>query len=117
MKRAFLLLSFLTLTVMLAAAQAMPASNFASPSNQAATAATQGESTASDLRGCLSGSNGNYTLVDHQGKAHRVTGDNHMLWDDEGHEVDMTGSLGADNTFHETQVMDIDSRCWNFSMK
>ncbi len=117
MKSAFLLLSLLALAAMLAAAQAMPASHFAPPSNQAATAATQADSTSNDLRGCLQGSNGNYTLVDHQGKAHRVAGDNHLLWDDEGHEVDMTGSYGAAHTFHETQVMDIDSRCWNFSMK
>ena len=117
MKSAFLLLSLLALAAMLAAAQAMPASHFAPPSNQAATAATQADSTTNDLRGCLQGSSGNYTLLDHQGKAHRVTGDNHLLWDDEGHEVDITGATAPPCTFHETSVMDIDSRCWNFSMK
>ena len=111
MKSAFLLLSLLALAATMAAAQAAPQPVSTS------TSISQNSAKANDLRGCLQGSKGNYALVDHQGKAHRVTGDNHLLWDDEGHEVDMTGSYGANNTFHETQVMDIDSRCWNFSMK
>ena len=111
MKSAFLLLSLLALAATMAAAQAAPQPVSTS------TSTSQNSAKATDLRGCLAGSNGNYTLVDHQGKAHRLTGDNHLLWDDEGHEVDITGSYGANNTFHETQIMDIDSRCWNFSMK
>ena len=120
MKRAVLLLSLLSLAATLAAAQAAShsSSSFASPSNQVSTAASQSLSTAAenDLRGCLQGSKGNYTLLDHQGKTHKVTGDNHMLWDDSGHEVDMTGTMGGGNSFHETEITDIASRCWNFHL-
>jgi hypothetical protein len=67
------------------------------------------------LRGCLSGTHGNYTLLDHSGKSHKVTGNNARLWDETGHEVDLTGKVGAGGTFQETELTDIASRCWNFN--
>jgi len=112
MKHAVLLLSFLCLSAILAAAQT-PQKSFASPSGKQGSETSQ-SSPDNDLRGCLTGTQGNYTLVDHQGKAHKVTGDNHLLWEDTGHEVDMTGNPGSNHTFQETQVLDIASRCWNF---
>ncbi len=113
MKTAILLLSMLTLAATIAAAQTMTHSNYASSSaNQAATA---GQS--ADLRGCLSGSKGHYTLLDHQGKSHQVVGDNRELWDDVGHEVDLTGKPNSGNAFQETGITDIASRCWNFKLK
>lgn len=120
MKGTILLLSLLLLVVAMAAAQAAPRSNFAPPSGAQSAAAGHATSTSgNDLRGCLSGTKGDYTLTDHQGKQHRVVGDNHVLWDDVGHEVDMTGTMGTgknSNAFQETEITDIAMRCWNFSL-
>ena len=119
MKSAALLLCLLSFSVMVAA-QAVPHSNYAPPSGaQASATASQNPSTpaSSDLRGCLSGSKGNYTLIDHWGKSHKVTGDNHALWEEVGHEVDMSGKMEAANTFQETGITDIAARCWNFGLK
>ena len=113
MKTAVLLLSMLTLAATMAVAQAAPHSNYAASSANQGSAMT---SQSSDLRGCLSGTKGNYTLLDHQGKGHKVTGDNHELWDEVGHEVDLTGKASTGNTFHETEITDIASRCWNFKL-
>jgi len=116
MKRAVLFLSLLLLAAAFAVAQTATHSNFAPTSgNQASTNHTP-SAPANDLRGCLEGSKGDYELVDHQGKAHKVTGDNHLLRDEVGHEVDMTGKPGSGNAFQETSLMDIDSRCWNFHL-
>ncbi|MGB8768808.1 MAG: hypothetical protein WCC92_04285 [Candidatus Korobacteraceae bacterium] len=113
MKTAVLLLSMLTLAATMAVAQMAPHSNYASTSGDHSSATT---SQSNDLRGCLSGTKGNYTLLDHQGKTHKVTGDNHELWDEVGHEVDLTGKPNSGNTFQETEITDIDSRCWNFKL-
>ncbi len=119
MKTSVLLLSLVSFAAIQVAAQAAPHSNFASPSSNqnSATASQSSASPDNDLRGCLSGSKDNYTLVDHQNKAHKVTGDNHLLRDDVGHEVDITGKAGAHNVFEEAEISDIASRCWNFSLK
>jgi hypothetical protein len=120
MKTAIALLWLLFLTAAMAAAQTAPHSNFASASGAQSAAATEHSSSTTssdDLRGCLSGKKGDYTLTDHQGEQHRVVGDNHLLWDDVGHEVDLTGKPANNGTFQETQIMNIDSRCWNFSLK
>jgi hypothetical protein len=118
MKRAALLLVSLSLATVMSVAQATTHSNFAPTfGNQTSatprhTASEQG----TDLRGCLIGAKDEYQLVDHQGKAHNVTGDKQLLSDEVGHEVDMTGRLRSGDTFHETALTDIASRCWNFSM-
>ncbi len=114
MKTAILLLSMLTLAATIATAQTTTHSNYASSSGNQAAATT---SQSGDLRGCLSGSQGNYTLLDHQGKSHKVVGDNRELWDDVGHEVDLTGKPNSGNAFQETEITDIASRCWNFKLK
>ncbi|MGB7556638.1 MAG: hypothetical protein WBM04_19890 [Candidatus Korobacteraceae bacterium] len=114
MKTAILLLSMLTLAATIAAAQTTTHSNYAPTSGNQAVASTD---QSGDLRGCLSGSKGNYTLLDHQGKSHQVVGDNRELWDDVGHEVDLTGKPNSGNAFQETGITDIASRCWNFKLK
>jgi len=121
MKKAVLLLSSLLLAATMATAQAAPHSNFAAaPGSQSSAMAGRAASPLGDsLRGCLSGSKGNYTLTDHQGKQHGVVGDNHALWDETGHEVYLTGKPGsanAANTFQESGITDIASRCWNFTL-
>jgi hypothetical protein len=114
MKRAVLLLSVLTLVAAVAVAQAAaPHLNYAPASpNQASSMTSQ----SNDLRGCLNGTKGSYTLLDHQGKSHQVTGDNHLLWDETGHEVDLTGKASSGNAFQATEIIDIASRCWNFKL-
>lgn len=117
MNRAVLLLS-LSLLATMAVAQSAPQSSFAPPSAQSSPAASQSQSSPGDeLRGCISGKKGDYTLTDHEGKQHRIVGDNHLLWDEVGHEVDVTGTpSGKSNTFKETEITDIASRCWNFKL-
>jgi hypothetical protein len=113
MKSAVLLLSMLTLAAAMAVAQMAPHSSYApSSGNQVSSTTSQ----SNDLRGCLSGTKGNYTLLDHQGKSHKVTGDNHELWDEVGHEVDLTGKSNSGKTFQETEITDIAPRCWNFKL-
>ncbi len=117
MNRAVLLLSLL-LPATMAVAQSATQSNFAPPSPQSSPTASQSQSSPSDeLRGCISGKKGDYTLTDHQGKQHRIVGDDHLLWDEVGHEVEVTGTPnGKANTFKETEITDIASRCWNFKL-
>src|SRR5579859_5624676 len=45
------------------------------------------------IEGCLSGSNGNYTLTDKNGTAYQLSGDTSKLADHVGHEVKITGTL------------------------
>ena len=119
MKAAVLLLSLLSFLAIQCLAQQASRSSFAPPApNQNSASATQSSPAHNnnDLRGCLSGSKGNYSLLDHQGKSHKVTGDSHVLWDDVGHEVDLTGKMGAHGDFQETSATDIASRCWNFKL-
>jgi hypothetical protein len=118
MKTGLLLLWLLMMVAAMASAQTASHSSFASPSGNQ-NMATSGHTSApsdNDLRGCLSGSKGNYTLLDHNGKTHKVTGDDHALWNETGHEVDLTGKVTSGNTFQETEITDIASRCWNFHL-
>ena len=118
MCRVVLLLSLLVLAAAMTAAQAAPHSSFSPPSGTQSSAATSHSPSASgsELRKCLSGKKGDYTLTDHQGKQHRIVGDGHVLWDEVGHEVDLTGKLSSGMAFQETGVTDIASRCWNFTL-
>jgi hypothetical protein len=118
MKSTILSLALLSMWTVLASAQSTSPSNPTLASvHQSPTVASQPTSASNhDLRGCLEGTKGNYTLVDHQNKTHKVTGNDHLLWDDVGHEVDMTGNVGAGDVFQETKVTDIASRCWNFHL-
>ena len=118
MKKVVLFLSVLLLAATMTMAQAAPQSHFAPPGNQTSAMPSHNASAGSDsLRGCLTGSKGNYTLTDHQGKQHKVAGDSQQLWDNVGHEVDLAGTANASNTFKESQITDIASRCWNFTLK
>jgi len=44
------------------------------------------------VEGCLSGSNGNFTLTDKQGNSYQLTGDTAKLSEHVGHEIKVTGS-------------------------
>jgi hypothetical protein len=62
--------------------------NSASPS-QSASASSAGETT---VQGCLSGSNGSYTISDKSGTTYQLTGDTAKLSEHVGHEVKVTGT-------------------------
>ncbi len=47
------------------------------------------------VEGCLSGSNGNYTLTDKNGNSYQLTGDTAKLSEHVGHEVKVMGSSSA----------------------
>ncbi|HZQ95322.1 MAG TPA: DUF5818 domain-containing protein [Candidatus Sulfotelmatobacter sp.] len=47
------------------------------------------------VSGCLSGSNGSYTLTDKHGMSYQLTGDTAKLAEHVGHEVKVTGTASA----------------------
>lgn len=47
------------------------------------------------VTGCLSGSNGNFTLTDKHGRSYQLTGDTAKLSEHVGHEVRVTGTPSA----------------------
>lgn len=59
------------------------------PSSQASSASSTGQTT---VEGCLSGSNGNFTLTDKSGTSYQLSGDTAQLSDHVGHDVQITGS-------------------------
>lgn len=61
-------------------------------SGQNAQTSTGGEKT---VTGCLSGSNGSYTLTDKHGMSYQLTGDTAKLSEHVGHEVRITGTASA----------------------
>ncbi|HEV2398307.1 MAG TPA: hypothetical protein VGS27_15300 [Candidatus Sulfotelmatobacter sp.] len=70
-------------------------------SGQDATMAGSGHQTRTNaggqmtVEGCLSGSNGNYTLSDKNGTTYQLTGDTAKLSEHVGHEVKITGTSGS----------------------
>jgi outer membrane biogenesis lipoprotein LolB len=103
MKRIFLLLASALLTGAVVLAQDMGGNSAASQSSQSNSAAgaaqyqnpdvTTKSSTMSPsvIRGCLSGSSGNYTLTDQNGMQYQVTGDDATLRSMVGREVEISG--------------------------
>jgi hypothetical protein len=47
------------------------------------------------IQGCLSQSNGNYTLTDSSGTAYQVTGETAKLQNHVGHTIQVTGTTGS----------------------
>jgi hypothetical protein len=100
--RHVLLLSVVLLGVSWAAAQSpstspTPANPAQTDSGQMAGTQTSASSTGSQntVEGCLSGSDGKYTLTDKTGTAYTLTGDTSKLAEHVGHEVKITGSTGS----------------------
>ena len=50
------------------------------------------------VEGCLSGSNGNFTITDKNGTSYQLTGDSAKLSEHVGHEVKVTGTSGSAGT-------------------
>jgi len=88
MKRIFLLLGLSMLAGAMALAQDAPTS---SPSKQNGQTRTQSSSRSTNIiRGCLSGSTGNYTVTDRNGMQYTVNGDDATLRSMVGREVEVT---------------------------
>jgi hypothetical protein len=93
MRKMFMLVSVFLLGLTWALAQD---ATQASPSAGSASAQTSGQSNSAagekTVTGCLSGSNGNFTLTDKHGRSYQLTGDTAKLAEHVGHEVKVTGS-------------------------
>jgi hypothetical protein len=85
MRQIFLLLSVLVLGLSWAVAQD-------STSGQTSPTGAGGQMT---VEGCLSGSNGNFTLTDKNGMSYQLTGDTAKLTEHVGHEIKVTGTSGS----------------------
>ena len=85
MRQIFLLLSVLLLGLSWAVAQD-------GTSGQTSQTGAGGQMT---VEGCLSGSNGNFTLTDKNGTSYQLSGDTAKLTEHVGHEVKVTGTSGS----------------------
>ena len=89
--RYLMLLSVLLLGVSWAVAQNDSVGS--SPQASASQTASGGSTT---VQGCLSGTDGSYTLTDKDGKTYQLTGDTSKLSEHIGHEIRVTGDMGSD---------------------
>ena len=89
MRQIFLILSIVLLGLTWAVAQ--------DQSGAASSRAGQSAGSQMTVEGCLSGSNGNFTITDKNGTSYQLTGDTAKLSEHVGHEVKITGmpSSGA----------------------
>jgi hypothetical protein len=122
MRRLSLLASVLLLGVSWAVAQ-----DSTTPSQTSSQAsASQSDSTGTGthtVEGCLSGTNGKYTLTDDQGKSYDLSGDTSKLANHIGHEVKITGtvdssasstsSMGSGQTLQVASMKHVSKTCKN----
>jgi hypothetical protein len=98
MRQIFLLVSILLLGLTWAIAQDSASSPSASPGQSSASSGQMSRSSSggeTTVQGCLSGSNGSYTLSDKNGNTYQLTGDTAKLSQHVGHEVRITGTTGS----------------------
>lgn len=93
MRHIILLVSVLLLGLSWALAQTTASQTSPSTSSgQSSNTSAGGEKT---VQGCLSGSNGSYTLTDKHGTSYELTGDTAKLSEHVGHEVRITGTSNS----------------------
>lgn len=98
MKKMFLVLS-LFLCAAYVAAQTSPSQSTNPTSSQSNPTSSQSTSDhQTKVRGCLSGSNGNYTLTEKSGKAVQLSGDTSKLTEHVGHTVEISGTESSPTT-------------------
>ncbi len=92
MNRIFLLVGSGILATTVAMAQSLPGNSRegTEANSNSQTQSHSYQTTSSVVRGCLSGSAGNYTLTDQNGMQYRVLGDDASLQGKVGHEVEVT---------------------------
>lgn len=88
MKKLLLLSSILLLSAVWAVAQYGGQDNNQNNPSSASSSASSGSMT---VQGCLSGSDGNFTLTDKSGIAYNLTGDTSRLQAHVGHTISVTG--------------------------
>lgn len=85
----------LALLILLLGVSWAVAQDQSSPSQSSPTQSDSGQmksgGSQTTVEGCLSGSNGNYTLTDNKGNSYQLTGDTSKLSDHVGHTVKITG--------------------------
>ena len=103
MKRIILLLGFGVLAGTIAFAQDAAGSSASTDSQDQTAQRTQSSTTSTNvIRGCLSGSTGNYTVTDPNGRQYEVNGDDATLRSMVGREVEITVSedRSSDDSTH-----------------
>lgn len=112
MKRVLLLMAFATLVGVLALAQNTGDQSGASGQSNSTEGSAQYQNpdvatkssakSSSVIRGCLSGSSGNYTLTDQNGMQYQIAGDDATLRSMVGREVEVTGIENQTNQSEDT---------------
>ncbi len=95
MKKILLLSSILLLSTVWAVAQYDSQSSTSSQSSSSDMSKTT-------IEGCLSGSDGNYTLTDKSGAAYQLTGDTAKLEKHVGHTIRVTGTATTSSASNTT---------------
>ncbi len=116
MKSLLFLLGSGLLVTTLAVAQDTPSSGSEAtePSPNAQTSKTE-QTSSSVIRGCLSGSAGNYTITDQNGMQYTIAGPDNELQARVGHEIEVTTlqeqSNGSTDSVQVSNVRDVSPTC------
>jgi hypothetical protein len=113
---------YLSSALLLAGAMGVAQTAMTSPQDQDSPTASQ--AAGARIRGCLSGSAGNYTLTDHNGAIYHLVGAESQLQGSVGHEVEISGTPDAQrsgtsddmaantaSSFEVTGAREIAARC------
>jgi hypothetical protein len=100
MRQTLWLIAFGVLGIGMVIAQDTPTSTASGARDQSPQAKNASPGSQSAIRGCLTGSSGNYTLTDQNGTQYQVAGDDATLRSMVGREVEITGLA---NQASETQ--------------
>ena len=92
MRKTWMLTLVLAFSAAWAAAQTYP--NSSSPQTSTQTSQTSTDSSTS-VQGCLSGSNGSFTLTDNSGTTYQLAGDTSKLSEHVGHKVEIKGTTSS----------------------
>lgn len=92
MRQMFLLVSVLLLSFSWAVAQEKTQGSTTPSRGTDPMNSGQNSTSQKTVTGCLSGSNGSFTLTDKHGTSYQLTGDNAKLSEHVGHEVRVTGT-------------------------